>query len=163
MNDRGKWLSAADTELLTDCVIDHHKATGRGGQKRNKTSSAVRLTHRPSGVQVVAANHREQSRNTTMALRRLRIAIAMTIRDQFRGLSLPIDTSPRNPRYPVWLAEVLDCLEDNEFRVSEAAAALSTGSGRLVRLLCRDGALWTEVNHQRSVLGLRPLKNPTRR
>lgn len=59
------------------------RGTGAGGQKRNKTSSAVVLTHRPSGVRVrIDGRNRAQNRKTAMEILRARLAEAQ--RDQRR-------------------------------------------------------------------------------
>ena len=55
------------------------KGTGNGGQKINKTSSAVRLRHRPTGIAVAANEERSQARNRHIALRKLRFEIAMRV------------------------------------------------------------------------------------
>ncbi len=47
------------------------KASGPGGQHRNKTETGVRLTHQPSGITVSATERRSRERNRTMALERL--------------------------------------------------------------------------------------------
>ena len=57
--------------LARDCDIEFTRAGGPGGQHRNKAETAVRITHRPSGVTVVASERRSQTRNKTAALKRL--------------------------------------------------------------------------------------------
>ena len=57
--------------LARDCDIEFTRAGGPGGQHRNKAETAVRITHRPSGVTVVASERRAQARNKMAALKRL--------------------------------------------------------------------------------------------
>jgi ribosome-associated protein len=58
-------------ELLKDCDLSFLRASGPGGQHRNKVETAVRLVHRPTGVTLVASDSRSQSANRKAALARL--------------------------------------------------------------------------------------------
>ncbi|MBL8511148.1 MAG: peptide chain release factor-like protein [Betaproteobacteria bacterium] len=57
--------------LATEVRIDSYRASGPGGQHVNKTNSAIRLTHLPSGVVVIAQDSPSQFRNKAIAFERL--------------------------------------------------------------------------------------------
>src|SRR5262245_24347930 len=78
---RSWWTALTDEQLLAQCDVDTYRASGPGGQKRNKTSSAVRLRHTPSGLLVIAEESRSQHENKARALRRLRQALYLKLRE----------------------------------------------------------------------------------
>jgi len=55
--------------------VDTFKASGPGGQHRNKRETAVRVRHLPSGISALATEHRFQARNKVLALRRLELKV----------------------------------------------------------------------------------------
>src|SRR3954447_11892654 len=81
MPGRAAWTTLTDDQLLAQCEVDTYRASGPGGQKRNKTSSAVRLRHPPSGLLVIAEESRSQHENKARALKRLRQALYLKLRE----------------------------------------------------------------------------------
>ncbi|MCP4593775.1 MAG: peptide chain release factor-like protein [bacterium] len=167
-----RWLLLDDAALLAQCKVDLYRASGPGGQKRNKTDSAVRLRHASSGLSVVATESRSQHENKAKALRRLRQAVALSVR-------APVDApaytmSPllgrcitaggrlhvgrRDHRYPFVVAEVLDVLAACEVKVSRAAELLGVSTAHLGSFFAKDPGLWTRVNQMRGAAGLKPLR-----
>jgi peptide chain release factor 2 len=65
-------LPDSDEELLRECELETFRSSGPGGQHVNKTESAVRLRHPPSGVIVTSQQERSQHRNKAICLQKLR-------------------------------------------------------------------------------------------
>ena len=68
-------LALDDEALLRACEVSTFVGGGPGGQHRNKTASAVRLVHPPTGVTVTATERRSQAQNRGVALERLRASL----------------------------------------------------------------------------------------
>jgi hypothetical protein len=169
---RATWAQLSDEQLLAQCEVDTYRASGPGGQKRNKTSSAVRLRHAGSGLIVIAEESRSQHENRARALRRLRQALYLKLRDDLppdvlaaqpdyraaRGGDGRLDLGRKDPRFWPAAGVVLDVLLAVEARVSEAAAALGVSTANLIAFLHTDPKLWEQANHLRARFGHKPLR-----
>src|SRR5216684_7984296 len=94
---RRAWTALTDAQLLAQCEVDTYRASGPGGQKRNKTSSAVRLRHLPSGLIVIAEESRSQHENRARGLRRLRQALFLKLREPLGPDGLAPDALAARP------------------------------------------------------------------
>jgi hypothetical protein len=166
------WTDLTDAQLLAQCEVDTYRASGPGGQKRNKTSSAVRLRHPPSGLLVIAEESRSQHDNKVRALRRLRQALYIRLRDEVGDGALAPEVLaslktaggrlPPYRRHPhFWEAAglVLDVLHAAGARVSDAAKRLGVSTGNLIDFLEADPKLWEQANVLRQRHGQKPLKS----
>jgi len=169
--DRDAHLIRPDAALLADCAVETYRASGPGGQHRNKTESAVRLTHRPTGVVATATERRSQHENRRRALARLRKAIALEVRSPSGALRPPEGSfaemlrdpswprvSQRSAGYLVAAAHVLDRLEAAEGAVADVAAALGVSTASVVKFLSLDADLWQAANRIRRAFSRKPLR-----
>jgi hypothetical protein len=176
---RATWTSLTDEQLLAQCAVDTYRASGPGGQKRNKTSSAVRIRHGPSGLLVIAEESRSQHENRARALRRLREALYLKLREDLPDGGLApealaarpelraarngegrLDVGRKDARFWPAAGLVLDVLQALEARVAEAAAALGVSTGNLIDFLQTSPKLWEQVNQLRARFGHKTLRSP---
>jgi hypothetical protein len=151
----------SDEQLLAQCRVEAFRGSGPGGQKRNKTSSAVRLVHEQTGLAAIAGESRSQNINRRRALSRMRNKLSMYIRETVNLSGLPdvrvIEISRRSEQYPAAMGRVLDVLAHAGWSLSESARLIGVSSGKLSAFLAADGPLLAEVNRQRKIKGMRPL------
>jgi hypothetical protein len=165
---RSTWTALTDAQLLAQCEVDTYRASGPGGQKRNKTSSAVRLRHLPSDLIVIAEESRSQHENKAKALKRLRCALYLQLREPVTAESSALadvrngdgrlDVRVKHPGFWPAVGVALDAIVATEGRVSDAATMLGISTGNLVDFLEQDPKVWQQANVLRQQFGQKPLK-----
>ncbi len=168
---RDRVLALDDAGLIAACAVDTFRASGPGGQKRNKTDSAVRLRHAPTGVSAEADESRSQHENRARAARRLRLAIATEVREPIDlgawepppalTLLIRVGSGPairREPRYATAIAMVFDVLEASRWSLADAAARLGVSTAALGRFVAEEEAVFRAANTRRRARGLSPLR-----
>jgi hypothetical protein len=166
--NRDDWLALSDERLLGSCHEDFYRASGPGGQKRNKTESAVRLRHQETGLIVVATESRSRQENRERALRRMREAIAFRLRLPVSESDLPpilmqavaqgLRVSKRHESFLMTSALLLDRVDHDQGKVSMTADQLSVATSSLVRFLKTTPELWEATQQLRDKHGLAHLR-----
>lgn len=156
--------------LLVECSRQTTRRSGPGGQHRNKTETAVVLTHAPTGIRAEANESRSQAENLKSALFRLRQSLAEQLRIAVEPDALPselwqsrtprrkLTVSDANSDFPALLAEALDRVVVHEFDLTAAAEALRVSTTQLVRFLQQSPLAWQRINVERKARSLRPLR-----
>jgi len=153
-----------DETLLAQCRTERRRGGGPGGQHRNKTESAIELTHEPTGVHAQAGERRSQHENRHKALRRLRLNLAVEVRGDHRlaqpselwqqrqqGRTLPINE--KHADFPAILAEALDIIAACRDDVARAARARGLSTSQLLKLLKKQPPAMEQVNQRRTKRG----------
>ncbi|MBP5531146.1 MAG: peptide chain release factor-like protein [Lentisphaeria bacterium] len=143
--ERDEILRLDDAELSRIVKLEFSRGTGNGGQKRNKTSTAVRVVLDEYGLAAADCSERSQHRNRAAALRKLRMLLALKER---RAPQPPPRTrcAMESPDYPLFAARLLDAVAAAEGDYRRAAAAWGVSPSALLRTLERDPALWNWLN-----------------
>lgn len=171
---RVDYLLASDDALIAQCDVDRYRASGPGGQHRNKTESAVRLRHKLSGLAAIGEDSRSQAENKVHAVRRLRSAIALQLREpitldgyapspRLRALAAsgtaPLGAKTRlTGEYWAAIAELLDVLVAGNLEIGATAQRLGLTTGALSKLVLHDDLVARTVNDLRRSRNMRPLR-----
>ena len=167
-------LIVSDDALIAQCDVDRYRASGPGGQHRNKTESAVRLRHKLTGVSAIGEDSRSQSENKLHAVRRLRSAIALEVREPVRidgyvpsarlAAFVAAGTGPLGAKtkltgeYWAAIAELLDLLVSGDLEIAATAGRLGITTGAMSKLLLHDDQVARVVNDLRRAKGMRALR-----
>ncbi len=160
---REEWLVLSDNALLAECRLIPYKASGPGGQKRNKVASAVRLVHVPSDIAVTASGSRSQSSNKATAVSKLRRQIALQYREDrqqvpdAKQVKYLLENRNRwkserfhkEPQYWLGVSILLDGFCFLRCSLRETAQWLGISTGGLGTLLKSNSALRMRVNYYR--------------
>jgi hypothetical protein len=163
--------SLEDSELLKQCALSFGRTSGPGGQHRNKVETAVTITHASTGVEGFASELRKQYENRLMALKRLRLNLAVKCRTPIhpqkhkptelwtrRRQGEKMSVNPDNKDFPALLAEALDVIVARQFDVAGAAGILGITMSQLAKLVRHDKRAFTLVNQGRTDRHLPALK-----
>lgn len=145
---RDEILALSEEELNSIVDFDFFKRSGNGGQKRNKTSSAVRVVLKEYDIAAEDCTERSQKLNRSKALQKLRRKLAMTVRQEFADEALTV-VAPSNIKYPLFLAHLMDLLESVDYSFKECGLKLDLSSSQVEKLLRKDTALWQYVQSKR--------------
>jgi RF-1 domain len=167
--------SALDPDVLAaQCEFRATRRSGPGGQNRNKVETAVILTHLPTGTSAQASEWRTQGENRHVALGRLRIELALSVRrpvesagekgyipsalwqERCRGGRIAVN--PQHHDFPGLLAEALDVLTASADDPKSAATALRCSPSQLIKLLKEVPRALILINERRRLAELHPLR-----
>ena len=157
-------------KLIQQCAFRRQRRSGPGGQHRNKVETGIFVRHLPSGVEASATERRSQEQNRRQALFRLRIRLALEIRQLSNELAAPssiwqsrnvggrLAINRLHEEFPAMLAEALDVMHIEDYDVKKAAEQLLCTSSQIVKFLRKQPEALQLVNAARSKRNLAPLQ-----
>ncbi len=155
--------------LMQQCRLTRGRTSGPGGQHRNKTQTMVELCHEPTGICAYAAERRSPEVNRKVALRRLRLALAVEHRCAVpdgeartamwmrRVKNRRIVCSVRHQDFPAMLAQAMDVVYACDLDVKRASVRLACSMSQLVRFIARHPPALDRLNADRRTRGMRAL------
>lgn len=162
--------SLSQEQLLARCEVQRTRGSGPGGQNRNKVETAIRLVDRPTGIEAWASERRSQEQNRAAAVFRLRVKLAIAVREPVDPGSPGSDCwrsrvkagrlliNPGHDDFPALLAEAMDRIAVYGYDVPGAAAALGISTSQMVKLLKHEPLALETINRTRAERGLGTLQ-----
>ncbi len=155
-------------ELEKECKWRFARRSGPGGQHRNKVESAAIVEHTPTGIAAEANERRSQADNRAVALWRLRVKLALAVRNVAEVTPGPawqshlqrgkIQVADSHVDLPAMLAELLDRLATNDWEISAAADWLGVSKSQVVKFLAQTPVALALVNERRAKRGMSRLR-----
>ncbi len=148
--------------LLAECKITRTRGSGPGGQHRNKVETAIVVEHTPTGIRGEASERRSQQQNRQQAIQRLRVKLAIEVRQeaaqpstlwQQRATGGRLSVSAQHEDFPALLAEALDTIHAHQFAIPVSAKALAVSSSQLIKFLKVEPVALLTVNRERQARG----------
>ncbi len=159
-----------DDTFLTECVLGRGRTSGPGGQHRNRVQTMVTLTHKPTGVEAHAGERRSPEVNKRVALKRLRLQLAIQARapvplgdigsdlwrSRVRDGKIACNADHRD--YPAMLAEALDVIHNAGLDLKRASTRLMCTRSQLIKLIAKEPSALAALNEARESKGKHPLR-----
>jgi peptide chain release factor 2 len=140
--------SAGEVEIdEKDLRVDTYRSSGAGGQHVNKTDSAIRLTHLPSGIVVSCQNERSQHQNRARAMQILEAKLAERARAQRRA---EMDALSGQRSDNAWGSQIRSYVQAPYQLVKDHRSDFETGNVEAVLDGDLDGFMEAELRRQRS-------------
>lgn len=167
------WPHAAcvsDEALMEGCEFGRSRSSGPGGQNRNKVETMVILTHRATGLKAHASERRSQAENKRVAMRRLRLVLAVEVRSAVPSGSVGsrlwrsrivggrIRCGVEHHDFPMMLAEALDVIAAAGWDAKKAATRLGCTATQLTRFVKGHAPAMEKWNRERAARGEHPLR-----
>jgi protein subunit release factor B len=159
-----------DDLILKECDLGRGRGSGPGGQHRNKVQTLVEFTHRPTGVVAHAGERRSAQENKRVALKRLRLQLALQTRSPVQSGDIgsamwksrikagKIACNVDHHDYPAMIAEALDVIYAASLDMKRASIRLECTQSQLIKLLAKEPAVLVALNEARKAKGMGTLR-----
>lgn len=145
------FVRLTDEQLLAFCKVDVFKSRGKGGQKKNKTSNAIRL--RCFHLSALGVNTRSKNQNLQIALHKMRLEFAQDLNYSRPSRSIisedlvnyfqngKLRMQIKNPFYPLLIGQMLDLWLNTNQNWQKMAEALGLSKSQIRKWFVQQPAL----------------------